>query len=64
MVVGGLVPGADMEGSIDRSVLLDRPLKIRTPSADSPEPRDTDAVTVSAGAIKTIPVHRVPIGLL
>ena len=38
VVVGGLVPGADLEGSIDRSVLLDRPLKIRTPTADSPRP--------------------------
>ena len=55
---------SQLEENDERGLVLDRPVKIRTPSEKELEDWDTDAVIVSAGEIKTLSVHRIPIRLL
>ena len=48
------------EENNERGLILGRPIRIRTPSAEDLEDYDADALVVSAGHIKTVSVHRIP----
>ena len=54
------------EENDERSLMLSRPVQIRTSSSenDALEDYEADAVIVSAGQIKTVSVHRIPTRLL
>ncbi len=51
---------SQIEESDNRSLQIERPIKIRTPSATKAQCFDADVVVVSAGEIKTLSVHYKP----